>query len=170
MTKKYFDKFPIVNYDGVQIRDITRRNTILKSVKDNPIAYLPYTVAEGERAEDIADFYYGDPQYVWLVYLANNIIDPYHQWPKSTETFNNYLIDKYTDQSGKTGNDVLDWAREENDENIIYYYREINPEFAENVTSVDESETSGVTVDLSKETTETEDDAGESGTGGGIIY
>jgi len=170
MAKRYFEKFPIVNYDGINVRDITRRNTILKSVKDNPLAYLPYTVAEGERPEDIADFYYGDPQYVWLVYLANNIVDPYHQWPKSTENFNNYLIDKYTDQSGKTGNDVLDWAREDNDENIIYYYREINPEFAENVESIDESETSDVAVDLSREVTETEEDAGESGTGGGIIY
>ena len=170
MAKRYFEKFPIVEYDGVRVRDITRRNTILKSVQDNPIAYLPYTVAEGERPEDIANFYYGDPQYVWLVYLANNIVDPYHQWPKSTENFNNYLIDKYRDQSGKEGNEILDWAREDNDENIIYYYREINPVFAENVESVDESENSDVAVDLSKEVTDTEEDAGESGTGGGIIY
>lgn len=170
MATKYFENFPTVNYDGVEIRDITRRNLFVKGVSTNPLAFLPYTVQEGERPEDIANWYYGSTDYTWLVYLSNNIIDPYHQWPKATEDFNNYLIDKYRDTSGKTGNDVLDWTREENDENIVYYYREVDPFFAETTISIDASANSSVTVDLSEEVTESETDAGSSGTGGGIIY
>lgn len=122
---KYFQDFPKVDYEGVEIRDITRRNQFIKNVSTNPLVYLPYTVKEGERPEDIAHWYYGSTDYVWLVYLANNIIDPYNQWPMSIEEFNNYMIEKYTEQSGKTGNEVLEWAQEDREDNVVYYYREV---------------------------------------------
>lgn len=123
---KYFEHFPKIEYEGKTIRDITRRNQFIKNVSNNPLVFLPYTVRDGEKPEDIANWYYGSPDYVWLVLMANNIVDPYHQWPKNTEDFNNYLIEKYEETSGKTGNDVLDWTQDEdNDANIVYYYREI---------------------------------------------
>ena len=124
---KYFENFPIIEYQGRKVRDITRRNMFIKNVSTNPYLFLPYTVKEGERAEDIAEFYYGSVNYVWLVYLANNIIDPYHQWPMDAKTFNNYLIEKYTERSGQIGEDVVDWIRDEtNDENILYYVRTVD--------------------------------------------
>lgn len=96
-------------------------------MQNNPFLYYPYTVAEGERPEDIAEFYYGSVDYVWLVYLANNIIDPYHQWPMDEKTFRNYLVDKYSDVSGEVGEDVIDWIQDpDNDDNIIYYVRRFN--------------------------------------------
>ena len=122
---KYFENFPKVMYEGKEIRDITRRNQFIKNVSTNPLVYLPYTVKEGEKAEDIANWYYGSTDYTWLVYLSNNIVDPYHQWPKSTQEFNDYLIDKYTEESGKIGNEVLEWAQEDREDNVVYYYKEI---------------------------------------------
>lgn len=122
---KYFENFPKVMYEGKEIRDITRRNQFIKNVSTNPLVYLPYTVKEGEKAEDIANWYYGSTDYTWLVYLSNNIVDPYHQWPKSTQEFNDYLIDKYTEESGKIGNEVLEWSQEDREDNVVYYYKEI---------------------------------------------
>lgn len=122
---KYFEHFPTITYEGQQVRDITRRNTFTKVVSTNPLLFLPYTVKEGERPEDIAHFYYGSTDYTWLVYISNNILDPYHQWPMSEQDFNNYLVEKYTEQSGRVGEDVVDWTKDDNDENIIYYYREV---------------------------------------------
>jgi len=123
---KYFENFPIVEYNGKQVRDITRRNNFVKSISTNPMLFLPYTVKQNERAEDIAEFYYGSVDYAWLVYMANQIIDPYYEWPMDEETFNKYLIAKYTDVSGEVGDDVVDWTKEEgNDENIVYYYKEV---------------------------------------------
>jgi len=87
---------------------------------------MPYTVEEGERPEDIANFYYGSVDYSWLVYMANNIIDPYHEWPLNTQEFNDMLIEKYAEASGVTGQDVLDWVRsDDTEDNIVYYYREV---------------------------------------------
>lgn len=123
---KYFENFPIVEYNGKQVRDITRRNNFIKSVSTNPMLFLPYTVKQNERAEDIAEFYYGSVDYVWLVYMANQIIDPYYEWPMDEETFNKYIIAKYQEVSGETGDDVVEWSKDEgNDENIVYYYKEV---------------------------------------------
>jgi len=123
---KYFDEFPIIEYEGKQIRDITRRNTLMKSVTTNPLVYLPYTVQDGEKPEDIANWYYGSTDYTWLVLMANNIVDPYHQWPKNVEDFNNYMIKKYEAESGKEGPEVLQWAQDEDrQDNVVYYYKEV---------------------------------------------
>lgn len=122
---RYFENFPTIEYEGQRVKDITRRNQFTKLVSTNPLLYMPYTVREGERPEDIANFYYGSTDYTWLVYVSNNIIDPYHQWPMSEADFNNYLIEKYGEQSGRIGEEIVDWTREDNGENIIYYYREV---------------------------------------------
>lgn len=123
---KYFENFPEVIYDGKRVKDITRRNRFVRGLQNNPLLYMPYTVEEGERAEDVANFYYGSVDYVWLVYMANNIIDPYHEWPLNTQEFNDMLIEKYAEASGVTGQDVLDWTRsDDTEDNIVYYYREV---------------------------------------------
>jgi hypothetical protein len=123
---KYFENFPVIEYEGRRIRDISRRSNFVRAVSNNPYLYYPYTVSEGERAEDIAQFYYGSVDYVWLVYMANNIIDPYHEWPMDPQTFNDYLVEKYTEQSGEIGEDVIDWTRDpNNDDNIIYYVKQV---------------------------------------------
>ncbi|MDB4344993.1 baseplate wedge protein 53 [bacterium] len=123
---KYFENFPEVVYDGKRVKDITRRNRFVRGLQNNPLLYMPYTVEEGERAEDIANFYYGSVDYVWLIYIANNIIDPYHEWPLNTIEFNDMLIEKYAEASGLTGQDVLDWTRtDDTEDNIVYYYREV---------------------------------------------
>jgi hypothetical protein len=123
---KYFENFPIVEYNGKVMRDITRRNQLVKTLTTNPMLFLPYTVKQNERAEDIAQFYYGSVDYSWLVYMANQIVDPYYEWPMDEETFNNYLIAKYEELSGETGDDVVDWTKDDTiTDNIVYYYKEV---------------------------------------------
>lgn len=126
MSTKYFEHFPIIEYQGRKVRDISRRASFARSLANNPFVYYSYTVQEGERAEDIALEYYGSVDYIWLVYMANNIIDPYYEWPMDGQTFNDYLVDKYQAQSGKIGEDVIDWTKDETiDENIIYYVKTV---------------------------------------------
>ena len=123
---QYFENFPIIEYQGRRVRDITRRSAFVKTIANNPYLYYPYTIKEGERAEDIAQFYYGSVDYVGLIYMANNIIDPYHQWPMDEQTFKNYLVDKYTDLSGEVGEDVIDWVQDpDNDDNVLFYVRRV---------------------------------------------
>jgi len=123
----YFDKFPEIRYDGVLIRDITKRINFLRNNINSTYVFLPYTVKENEKAEDIAYHYYRDANYDWLVYLSNNMIDPYIDWPMDDFTFDQYIISKYTEKSkGNTGWDVISWTQDETRfDNILYYYKEI---------------------------------------------
>jgi hypothetical protein len=126
MSRKYFENFPIIEYQGRRVRDITRRSGFLKSLATNPYLFYPYTISEDERAEDIAQFYYGSVDYIWLVYLANNIIDPYHEWPMDEKTWNAYLVEKYSELSDEIGENVIDWIQDEtNDDNILYYVKKV---------------------------------------------
>lgn len=121
---EYFSKYPIISYNGVSVRDITRRTNFIKSLLSNPYVFLPYTVKEGEKPEDIAYHYYGSVEATWIVLLCNNIIDPYYDWPLTQQQFDAYIIDKYTELSGKTNQEVLYWTQNETIvENILYYYR-----------------------------------------------
>jgi hypothetical protein len=122
---RYFENFPTIDYEGQKVKDITRRSSFTEFVSANPMLYLPFTIKEGERPEDIANYYYGSTDFTWLVYMSNNIIDPYHQWPMAEQDFNNYLTAKYGEQSGRVGEEVVEWTREDNGDNIIYYYREV---------------------------------------------
>lgn len=123
---EYFENFPTIEYKGRRVRDLTRRNLFLKNVSNNPLLFLPYTIKEGEKAEDIAYYYYGSTEYTWLVYLANNIIDPYHDWPLDEQDFDKYIAQKYAKESGLSGYDVVAWAQDRTrDDNIVYYYKEV---------------------------------------------
>lgn len=120
----YFTNFPTVTYNGVNARDITRRSVFVQTVLSSPYVFLPYTVKEGEKPEDIAYNYYGTVEATWLVLIANNIVDPYNQWPLTQEHFTDYLIEKYASQSGKTGYDIVAWLQNETIiDNIVHYYK-----------------------------------------------
>lgn len=117
---------PIINYNGYQVRDLTRRNRLLPVSISNPYLFLPYTITDEDRPEDIAYYYYGSTDYTWLVLLANNIIDPYHDWPLKEDDFHKFLIKKHEAVSGRKGYEVVDWARDETlTENIVYYSRPV---------------------------------------------
>jgi len=112
----YFDRFPVVNYNGRDVLNITKRAKIRDNFKENPFMFLPYTVEDDDRPEDVAYYYYGDPGYVWLIYYANDIVDPYTDWPMQYDQLNRYLIKKYQDQapSGTVGYGVIEWMQNTN--------------------------------------------------------
>jgi hypothetical protein len=92
---KYFTHFPKINYLNRIVTDITSRVKIIEDLQSDPYAFLPYTIKGDDRPEDIAYYYYGDQNKVWLIYLANQIIDPYTQWPLSNENFEKSMLKKY---------------------------------------------------------------------------
>ena len=124
---KYFSNYPLIQYQDKRVRDITRRSKVRDNILQDPYIFLPFTVREGEKPEDIARLYYGSVSDTWLVLLANNITDPYYQWPLSDEEFNQQFINKYSEVSGRTGFDVIRWGQDESlTDNIVYYYKEVD--------------------------------------------
>ncbi len=95
LSSTLFSKFPSIGYNGEIITNITVRVKFQKMAEDNMMVFYPYTIEEGERADVIAHNYYGDASYTWLIYLANNITDPAHEWPKTEEQMKKYLTSTY---------------------------------------------------------------------------
>ena len=128
---KYFRYYPQTQYafaNGSFTIEKSVKNISLKTVlmdnlsQDDPYSFLRYTIIENEKAEDIADFYYDDPAMSWLVYFANDIVDPYTQWPKTYENFTEYFRKKYASQALPTGTDAIVWGQNATrTDNIVHW-------------------------------------------------
>jgi hypothetical protein len=127
---RYFEYFPETTHTQKKLLDITKRVDFSRSTFSDPYAFLPYTVEGDDRPEDVALYYYGSVRHTWIVYLSNNIIDPYYDWPLTYEKFQDYIIKKYQDLSGESGTAVIDWTLNETiTENIIYYRNKSDNDF-----------------------------------------
>lgn len=91
----YFSEFPKISYANVVVTDITRRVTMPSSVLRQPTAFSPYTVQDGQREDLVSYLYYGQEDDDWMIWLANQIVDPYYGWHMDQETFNQYIEGKY---------------------------------------------------------------------------
>ena len=75
--------------------NILRRVKLRSGMRSGSFLFDNYDVADGERPEDIAFKYYGDPEYHWVILMTNNITDRYYQWPLTQPQFAEHLTDKY---------------------------------------------------------------------------
>jgi hypothetical protein len=95
MAEKYFEKFPIIRYNGIPIRNITERATVLNSVYNSPVFYYSYDIQQGEHPDEIADRYYQDEYMGWVLHITNKVVDPYYDWYLDQATFDDFIIKKY---------------------------------------------------------------------------
>ena len=95
MSSKYFKNFPTVQYGQHKLRNIILKAKIAKDVIMSFDNFYPYTIKEGETPTELAFNYYGSIDYVWLIFAANDILDPYYDWPLSNSNFERFLINKY---------------------------------------------------------------------------
>lgn len=95
MPRRYFDKFPVINYNGHNVRDVTVAAKLMNKYANLPYVYTPYEVEFGRRADQVSDQQYGDPYMTWLLYYANKSMDPYYDWFLDERNFNSHLYKKY---------------------------------------------------------------------------
>lgn len=93
----YFAKFPNTTYNNVTCTNIMRRAAIDVQIKNDPTLFYRYQIKENVREDQIAQNYYDDSYFAWLIYLANGIIDPFFQWYLTPEQFEDFIIDKFGD-------------------------------------------------------------------------
>lgn len=102
----YFNKFPVMLYtldDGKSaqlVTDIFRRTDFIASAINNIAFYETYTIMDGETPEIVADKFYGNTLYHWIILMANNIIDPLLDWPMTTHQLQKYVEAKYENPYG----------------------------------------------------------------------
>lgn len=91
----YFDKLPTITYSGYDAKNLLVRSKLSDRTKSNKLAYYPYTMDESDRVDTLSDNYYDSPGYTWLVWFANDVVDPYYDMPISYDDFGNYIVAKY---------------------------------------------------------------------------
>lgn len=102
----YFKEFPEFLYDfkyGKEtktsiVKDITRNIRFRKEVLENITLYDYVDVVDGDTPEIVAEKIYGNPEYHWIIMLANQRYDYISDWIMDEPTFDRYMNDKYGDQ------------------------------------------------------------------------
>lgn len=100
----YFSKFPSFLYDfkyknstlkSSVVTDITENVRFKKEVLSNVTMYDLYNIVDGETPEIIAEKFYGNPNYHWIVMLANEKHDYINDFPVSQAVLPELIKTKY---------------------------------------------------------------------------
>jgi hypothetical protein len=102
----YFKNFQKIYYDyninGEKelkvVTDITKNVRFRKEVLSNISAYDYYDIKDGETPEIIAEKIYGNPEYHWIIMLANDKYDYLSDFPLDTHKLEKFINEKYGDQ------------------------------------------------------------------------
>lgn len=91
---KYFGYLPSFEYSNLMATNLLVRAKIREYVLKNAAVYYSHNIEDGERPDSLATRYYGNSNYTWLIFYANDIYDPIFDWPLSHEALVNHLINK----------------------------------------------------------------------------
>lgn len=92
---KYFNIFPEISYLKYNAKDITTSAKLINKYINAPYTYYQMDINNDQRPEQVAEQYYDDPYYSWLVFYSNKIIDPYYDWFLPEEQFLDHIKNKY---------------------------------------------------------------------------
>ncbi len=108
----YFEDFRRIQYqfpDNVRrvMTDLSIRPKFREKVLENASNFEFYEVRDGDTPESLAKLTYDDVNMHWGIMLANEIVNIYEQWPKTSTQFEEYIYQKYKVQyDSDTGTNV----------------------------------------------------------------
>jgi hypothetical protein len=125
----YFNTFPLViasdsKNNAILLTNLMARVEIIPSLLKNPLLFYSYDLKESDRPDIIANKYYDDSNKFWMIFYANEIMDPQWDWPLSSKQFDAYLINKYSEAAG-------------GDNQVFTYISNTIQEYRKTITSYD---------------------------------
>lgn len=91
----FFNKIPTITYNNNLARNIMARAKLSDTTKANSKLFFPYVMNEADRIDHLSNSYYGSPNYTWLIWFANETIDPYYDLPLSELELIDFIASKY---------------------------------------------------------------------------
>ena len=76
-------------------KNLWRRSEIVSEFKNSITIFDEMIVNNGEKPEVIANRIYKNPFLAWTIFVANDIVNYYEQWPRSTRQLSEYVEAKY---------------------------------------------------------------------------
>lgn len=91
----YFDKIPTILYNGRVAKNLVAKAQFSDQTRKDKFLYYPYSIPEATRADTLSNKYYDSPGYSWLIWMTNNVIDPYYDLPLDPVDFDRMIANKY---------------------------------------------------------------------------
>jgi hypothetical protein len=99
---EYFSTFPYILYpdlsntqENVFVQDITIRVILNELGVNTKTLFYNYTIYDGDTPEILAEKFYKNYNYHWVILIVNHIFDVQLDWPLTTLEFNEYITKKY---------------------------------------------------------------------------
>lgn len=97
----YFNKFPKIDYkfsnnQTLPVVDIFRKVSFSQESLQNSNIFINIVNGEGKKAEILAYEYYSNPEFSWLLFMANQTVNPSLDWPLNYDTFKLNLNSRYS--------------------------------------------------------------------------
>ena len=101
----YFNYIPDFNYvdrnpnaklgDQVRVKNLFRRIKLREDIFQDTTVFEKYQIRGDDRPDNIANQFYGRPDYDWIVLVSNNIVNIQTEWPMPQNTFDSFILNKY---------------------------------------------------------------------------
>lgn len=92
----FFKKFPLVSYNNETAVNLMKRIKLTDEVKQLYRTFYDWKLEDGDVIPNLAYNYYNYSELDWLIYLANDVNDPYHDVGTATdEDFEALIRKKY---------------------------------------------------------------------------
>lgn len=102
----YFRSLPDIEYPNITdnnaaldayqtFKNIFMRGKIRDDLQNIFTIFNKYSVQDGERPDQIAEKFYGDPALDWVVRVTANIVNLQDEFPLSTQLLYDYCVNKY---------------------------------------------------------------------------
>ena len=88
-------KYPFSEGDYVIAKNFFKRYTLSEKVFSNVVFFKKYTIQDKDRLDLLAERYYGDPFYDWVILLTNNMIRGVYDWPLDSQTLQKSIESQY---------------------------------------------------------------------------
>ena len=79
----------------INAKNIFRRIKIRSELDDIILGFEKYYVRNNERPDQLAQKFYNDTKYDWVILLCNEITNLYNDWPMNEYELTEYVIRKY---------------------------------------------------------------------------
>jgi hypothetical protein len=159
MAKNYFEQLPDFEYvnrteDGKRISDYTKVKNLFKRGKlredifQDTTFFEKYSIQGDDRPDNVAQKFYGNATYDWVVLLSNNIINIYEEWPLPQAGFDAYLLEKYNNDYDTLYNGVHHYESNEvvNSTGVVIFPGGIRVGAAQSVSYFDQEANQQTTV------------------------
>lgn len=81
-------QFPFSEADFVVAKNFFKRYQIDEKIFSYSVFFNKYVITDDDRLDLLAERYYGDPFYDWVIILTNNMVNGLYDWPLDNESFN----------------------------------------------------------------------------------